>query len=232
MQSVIRTNKIVRAFPMAGGNTFYALKGVDMEIPRGKLTILKGRSGSGKTTLLNILSALDEATAGEVFFGDKELGGMSEEERELLRRYDVGFIFQSVALISIMNAYENVDFSLRLANYPENRDARIKHVLKMVGLAGRMNHMPMQMSGGEQQRVAIARAVAHKPQIVFADEPTGALDTASGFAVMKLFKDLIENEGITIVMSTHDPALMELGDVVYEIEDGEIIGREEHFDLL
>ena len=98
----------------------------------------------------------------------------------------------------------------------------------MVGLGGRMNHMPMQMSGGEQQRVAIARAVAHKPGIIFADEPTGALDTASGLAVVKLFKDLIEQEGITIVMTTHDPGLMELGDVVYELEDGEIVGREEY----
>ncbi len=229
MQNLIKTNKIVRAFPMPEGNTFYALKGIDMEIPRGKLTILKGRSGSGKTTLLNILSALDKATEGEVFFDNTELGSMSEEERDLLHRYRVGFVFQSVALIPIMNAYENVDFSLRLADYQGDRAPRIKHVFKMVGLAGRMNHMPMQMSGGEQQRVAIARAVAHKPQIIFADEPTGALDTASGLAVMKLFKDLIENEGITIVMTTHDPALMELGDVVYEMEDGEIIGREEHF---
>ena len=98
----------------------------------------------------------------------------------------------------------------------------------MVGLGGRMKHMPMQMSGGEQQRVAIARAVAHKPGIIFADEPTGALDTASGLAVVKLFKDLIEQEGITIVMTTHDPGLMELGDVVYELEDGEIVGREEY----
>jgi putative ABC transport system ATP-binding protein len=120
-----------------------------------------------------------------------------------------------------------VDFGLRLADYQGKRDERIKEVLSMVGLTSRMYHMPGQMSGGEQQRVAIARAVAHKPKVIFADEPTGALDTASGLAVMKLFKDLIDQEGITIVMTTHDPNLMELGDVVYEIEDGEIIGRTE-----
>lgn len=228
MEYAIRTANIVRGFPVADGNIFYALKGIDMDIPKGKLTILKGRSGSGKTTLLNILSALDGATEGEVWFGDRELGSMSVEEREKLRRYEIGFVFQSVALIPIMNAYENVDYGLRLAEYAEKRDPRIKQVLKMVGLGGRMNHMPMQMSGGEQQRVAIARAVAHKPGIIFADEPTGALDTASGLAVIKLFKDLIEQEGITIIMTTHDPGLMELGDVVYELEDGEIIGREEH----
>ena len=119
-----------------------------------------------------------------------------------------------------MTAYENVDFALKLAEYEGDRDARIKEVLGIVGLGKRMSHMPAQMSGGEQQRVAIARAVAHKPKIIFADEPTGALDTASGIAVMKLFKELIEKEGITIVMTTHDPNLMQLGDMVYEMEDG------------
>ena len=228
MEYAIRANGVVRAFPVAGGGLFYALKGVDMDIPKGKLTILKGRSGSGKTTLLNILSALDEATEGTVVLGDRELGQMREEERQQLRRYEIGFVFQSVALIPIMNAYENVDYGLRLAAYKEKRSIRIKQALKMVGLGDRMNHMPMQMSGGEQQRVAIARAVAHKPRIIFADEPTGALDTASGLAVIRLFKELVENEGITIVMTTHDPGLMELGDVVYELEDGEVIKKEEH----
>ena len=193
--------------------------------PAGKLTILKGRSGSGKTTLLNILSALDEPTEGEVIVGGHVYSEMNEKEKEKLRRYNIGFVFQSVALIPIMSAYENVDFGLRLAEYEGNRDARIKEVLDLVGLSSRMTHFPNQMSGGEQQRVAIARAVAHKPKVIFADEPTGALDTASGLAVMKLFQELVYKEGITIVMTTHDPKLMELGDVVYEIEDGEIVER-------
>ncbi|MCM1498655.1 MAG: ABC transporter ATP-binding protein [Clostridium sp.] len=228
MEYVIRAANIVRAFSVAEKNTFYALKGIDIDIPRGKLTILKGRSGSGKTTLLNILSALDEATEGEVFIGGRELGGMSTGERERLRRYEIGFVFQSVALIPIMSAYENVDYGLRLADYEGNRDERIKQVLKMVGLEGRLNHMPDQLSGGEQQRVAIARAIAHKPKIIFADEPTGALDTATGLTVVKLFKELIATEGMTMIMTTHDSGLMDFGDVVYELEDGEIIGREEH----
>ena len=150
---------------------------------------------------------------------------LSVADKEKLRRFDIGFVFQSVALIPIMNAYENVDFGLRLAEYEGNRDSRIREVLEMVGLSSRMYHMPNQMSGGEQQRVAIARAVAHKPKVIFADEPTGALDTASGLNVMRLFKDLVAKEGITIVMTTHDPNLMELGDVVFEIEDGEIVGK-------
>lgn len=220
--AMIQTRGVKRCFTVGNGEPFYALKGVDMDVPEGKLTILKGRSGSGKTTLLNILSALDDATEGTVFVEDRELSEMTETDKELLRRYDIGFVFQSVALIPIMNAYENVDFSLRLAKYEGDRDARIKEVLSMVGLADRMYHLPNQMSGGEQQRVAIARAVAHKPKVIFADEPTGALDTASGLTVMKLFKDLVNKEGITIVMTTHDPNLMELGDVVYEMEDGEI----------
>ncbi len=222
--TMIKTNGITRCFTLGNGEDFYALKGIDMEVPKGKLTILKGRSGSGKTTLLNILSALDDATAGDVIIDQQVFSEMTSAEKELLRRHDIGFVFQSVALIPIMNAYENVDFSLRLADYEGSRDERIKEVLAMVGLTDRMYHMPNQMSGGEQQRVAIARAVAHKPKIIFADEPTGALDTASGLNVMKLFKELVAKEGITIVMTTHDPNLMELGDVVFEIEDGEIVG--------
>jgi putative ABC transport system ATP-binding protein len=186
---------------------------------------LKGRSGSGKTTLLNILSALDEPTAGEVIVDGHVYSEMNEKEKELLRRYNIGFVFQSVALIPIMNAYENVDFGLRLANVTKDKDRRIKEVLELVGLSSRMTHFPNQMSGGEQQRVAIARAVAHRPKVLFADEPTGALDTASGLSVMKLFREMVEKENITIVMTTHDPKLMELGDLVYEIEDGEIVGR-------
>lgn len=136
----------------------------------------------------------------------------------------MGFIFQAVALIPVMNAYENVDFGLRLAGVNDDRDARVRECLELVGLKNRMNHMPGEMSGGEQQRVAIARAIAHKPKVIFADEPTGALDTNTGLAVMHLFKELIEKEGITIVMTTHDTNLMELGDVVYEMEDG-MLGR-------
>lgn len=225
---MIKVNHVTKCFKVGNGEDFYALKGIDMDICAGKLTILKGRSGSGKTTLLNILSALDDSTSGEVTIGDRVIGDMSDKEKEAFRRYETGFVFQSVALIPIMNAYENVDFSLRLADYDGNRDARIREVMSMVGLTSRMYHMPNQMSGGEQQRVAIARAVAHNPKVVFADEPTGALDTSAGLAVMKLFKDLVEREGVTIIMTTHDPNLMELGDVVYEIQDGEIIGKTEH----
>ncbi len=222
MEYMIETRQIHKSFPLGNKETLEVLKGIDLKIEKGKLTILKGRSGSGKTTLLNILSLLDAPTKGELLIDGEEMKEKSEVEKEKIRRYHIGFVFQSVALLPILSAYENVEFGMRLAAYEGNMDERIRNVLRIVGLQKRMGHMPAQMSGGEQQRVAIARAVAHSPKIIFADEPTGALDTDSGLAIMKLFRELIEKEGITIVMTTHDPNLMQLGDVVYEMEDGEL----------
>jgi len=226
MENAIIAQNIKRYFKAGDGTTVHALDGVSMEIKKGTLAILKGRSGSGKTTLLNILSALDMPTDGSVQFLDKNLEQMTEKDREMLRRYEMGFVFQSIALIPTMTAYENVEFALRLAKNDvinENTHDRVSELLERVGLSKRMNHMPEQLSGGEQQRVAIARAVVHRPKVVFADEPTGALDTASGFEVMRLFRELIDDEDITIVMTTHDPNLMELGDEVFELSDGIVI---------
>ena len=222
---MLRTKNVERKFEMPDGDVFYALKNININIPKGKLTILRGKSGSGKTTLMNLLGALDTPSDGEIYFGDSELTKLSEEEIVALRREKIGFVFQSVALIPIMSAYENVEYALRLAGISEKRDERVKECLKMVGLLGRMNHMPQEMSGGEQQRVAIARAIAHKPDLIFADEPTAELDSNTGLQVVKIFKELVEKEGVTIVMTTHDVGLMSVGDVVYELEDGEIISE-------
>ena len=219
---MLRARGVTRAFPVSGGK-FWALRGIDADIPAGALTILKGRSGSGKTTLLNILSALDRPTAGEVLFDGQDVARMSEDERTRLRRRRIGFVFQSVALIPMMNARENVEFALRLARVRGNLSARAMECLRLVGLDKRAGHMPQELSGGEQQRVAIARAIAHRPSVLFADEPTCELDTNTSLRVVKIFKDLIEAEGVTIVMTTHDTGLMEIGDRVYEIEDGEIV---------
>lgn len=226
MENAIIAQNIKRYFKAGDGTTVHALDGVSMEIKKGTLAILKGRSGSGKTTLLNILSALDMPTDGSVQFLDKNLEQMTEKDREILRRYEMGFVFQSIALIPTMTAYENVEFAIRLAKNDvinENTHDRVSELLERVGLSKRMDHMPDQLSGGEQQRVAIARAVVHRPKVVFADEPTGALDTAAGFEVMRLFRELIDDEDITIVMTTHDPNLMELGDEVFELSDGIVI---------
>ncbi|WP_461874463.1 ABC transporter ATP-binding protein [Fusicatenibacter sp.] len=222
MKSIMRAEHVSRCFKTQGGD-FWALKDVSLEIPQEKLTILRGRSGSGKTTLLNILSALDQPTEGSVWFQEKQLEKMDEKSRTKLRRNEIGFVFQSVALVPMMTALENVDFALRMAKYPGDRTKRAMECLKMVGMAQRADHMPQELSGGEQQRVAIARAIAHQPKILFTDEPTGALDTMMGLTVVKLFKELTEQEGVTIVMTTHDVGLMELGDRVYELEGGELI---------
>ena len=225
MQYMIRTEGVKRCYKTRGGD-FWALKGIDVEIPKGGLTILKGRSGSGKTTLLNILGALDKPTEGKVLYEGEDIAQMDEKMRTKLRRLQIGFVFQSVALIPMMSAFENVEYALRLTRYPGNRAERAMECLKLVGLGQRMNHLPQEMSGGEQQRVAIARAIAHKPKVIFADEPTGALDTITGLQVVKIFKELTQSEGVTIVMTTHDTGLMEIGDAVYELEDGEVVHGE------
>ncbi|MCL1787282.1 MAG: ABC transporter ATP-binding protein [Defluviitaleaceae bacterium] len=203
---------------------FWALKGINLTVAENKLTILKGRSGSGKTTLMNILGALDYPTSGDVIFDGKSLVNMNERARDEVRKKEMGFVFQSVALVSMMTAYENVEFILRINGYPaKERRKRAENCLELVGLGSRMTHLPPELSGGEQQRVAIARAIAHKPKVIFADEPTAELDTNTGLQVVKIFKDLIEHEGATIVMTTHDPGLMDIADKVYELADGEII---------
>lgn len=222
MDVAIRTVRLGKSFILGNKKQIEVLKNINLEIAGGHLTILKGRSGSGKTTLLNIISALDEPTAGKAEFLGKDLNGLSGPQKEALRSKKMGFVFQSIALVPVMSAYENVDFALRLAEYGGDRDKRIKEVMERVGLRARMHHMANQLSGGEQQRVAIARAVAHHPEVIFADEPTGSLDTASGLAVMKLFREMVEKEGATIVMTTHDPNLMELGDEIYEVSDGSV----------
>ncbi len=225
--NILQTKDVKRCFPVAGGD-FWALKGISVDVPESSLTILKGRSGSGKTTLLNIIGALDAPTKGQVIFDGADISNASEMKREKLRRSKIGYIFQSVALIPVMSAYENVEYALRLANYKGDYKERVMECLKMVGLTKRASHMPQELSGGEQQRVAIARAIAHKPKIIFADEPTGELDSATSLQVIGIFKELIAKEGITFVMTTHDPKLMNYGDVVYEIQDGEIIHYEDH----
>lgn len=222
MEYIVETKNVIQSFPVAGGKELVVLKDISIQIPAGKLTMLRGRSGSGKTTLMNLLSALDYPKSGEIIFQGQEIQNMSEHHRENIRKTQIGFVFQSVALIPMMTAYENVEFVLRLAGYKGNRRKRTEECLKLVGLGGRMHHMPQELSGGEQQRVAIARAIAHEPKIIFADEPTAELDSNTGLQIMKIFKDLIEDQGVTIVMTTHDTGLMEIADCIYHIEDGEI----------
>lgn len=218
-QAAITISHVNRIFPVAGGE-FQALTDINAEIPSGVLAILKGRSGSGKTTLLNIVGALDTPTSGSVWIGGRDVCRLSEHARENLRRTQVGFVFQAVSLIPTMNAFQNVEFSLRLAGVKKGRAQRVEECLRMVGLGSRMHHMPAEMSGGEQQRVAIARAIAHRPRILLADEPTAELDSAMAAEVARLFREMTRREQVTIVMTTHDTGLMDAGDMVIELENG------------
>ncbi|MCR4962056.1 MAG: ABC transporter ATP-binding protein [Lachnospiraceae bacterium] len=221
---VIDAKEITRVFPVPGGE-FTALKGVTARVEAGTFAILKGRSGSGKTTLMNIIGTLDDPTTGSVSLNGTPIKGMSLYEREELRRKELGFVFQSVSLIPSLNAFQNVEFSMRMAGIKpsKERDKRVEECLRMVGLANRMNHMPAEMSGGEQQRVAIARSIAHGPKLILADEPTAELDSQMAAKVTEIFKEMTRREGITILMTTHDVGLMGAADEIIELENGERI---------
>ena len=225
MNTIIIAENIGRSF-QSGKETVDALKNINISIEKEKLTVLKGRSGSGKTTLMNILGALDKPTSGKILFDDKDITKIPERGCDIFRRKKIGFIFQSVALISMMSAYENVEFGLRVAGFDaKTRKKRSEECLHLVGLGKRMHHRPSELSGGEQQRVAVARAMAHRPEIVFADEPTAELDTIMGLQIVKLFKELVVSEGITFLMTTHDPDMMDVADRIFTLEDGEIVNE-------
>jgi len=221
-KDLVRISGLRRVFGKGTG-AVEVLKGIDLAIPAGKLVVLKGRSGSGKTTLINLMGALDRPTEGKIEFGGKDMTAMSDGERDEVRRKELGLVFQSFALFPLMSAYENVEFVLRMSGRSQSgrKEAAIE-ALEQVGLKPRMHHRPFELSGGEQQRTAIARAIAHKPRLLLADEPTAELDSKTGLHIIKLFRDLVEEKGITVVLTTHDPAIMEIVDHVFELEDGQI----------
>jgi putative ABC transport system ATP-binding protein len=219
-ESIFHTENLCRSF-QSGHETIAVLDNVNIDIPKRSLTMFKGRSGSGKTTLINLLGALDQPTSGKIYFKDTEITALPEYRRDQLRRLQMGFVFQSVALITSMTAFENVEFALRVAGANgHNRSKRVEEVLELVGLEKRMKHRTQELSGGEQQRVAIARAISHRPMIVFADEPTADLDTNMALQVVSLFRCLVEKEGLTMVMTTHDPNMIELADQVFSLDSG------------
>lgn len=225
-EELFRTEGLSRSFSSAAGEV-HALRNVSLSIPAHGLTILNGKSGSGKTTLTNLLGGLDRPTSGKAFFEGQELSALSERARDKIRRTRIGFVFQSVALISFMTALENVEFGLRVAGCPAaGRRERALECLEQVGLSKRANHLPQEMSGGEQQRVAIARAIAHRPGAVIADEPTAQLDSTMGLQVMAVFKKLIESQGTTVILTTHDPDLLEIADRVFTLKDGMLVPEE------
>ncbi|CAB3289691.1 ABC transporter related protein [Methanocaldococcus lauensis] len=204
----------------------YALRGIDISINEGEFVAIMGPSGCGKSTLLNILGLLDVPTRGEVYIKGKKTTLMNENERAIFRRKISGFIFQQFHLIKTLTALENVELPMILDEKDKKyRRKRAKKLLEMVGLAERIYHYPNQLSGGQQQRVAIARALANNPKIIFADEPTGNLDSKSGKIVMDLLKELNE-KGITIIMVTHDKDLAKYASRIIKMKDGKIVSYE------
>jgi putative ABC transport system ATP-binding protein len=213
---------VVRDYP-SGDTVIHALRGVNLAADPGELVAVRGRSGSGKTTFLNILGGLDHPTSGRVIIDGNEVSSMSEDELVDVRRRSVAFIFQSFGLVPILSAAENVEIPLRLVKAEaKGRDARVHELLEMVGLGGRAKHRPHELSGGEQQRVAIARALANRPRILLADEPTGQLDSETGHVIMMLLRDVVRTEGVTAVVATHDPVMLDVADRVLELRDGEL----------
>ncbi|MFF8769301.1 ABC transporter ATP-binding protein [Kitasatospora sp. NPDC015120] len=207
-----------------GERAVHALRGVSFAIGRGELTALKGRSGSGKTTLLNLVGGLDSPTGGTITLDGTDLGGLDEEGRLALRRDRLGFVFQSFGLLPVLTAAENVGVPMRLRKVPAaQREERARTLLALVGLADHANQRPGELSGGQQQRVAIARALANEPDLIIADEPTGQLDSETGRSIMELLRAVVRSEGVTVLVATHDPNLMELADRVVELRDGRIV---------
>ena len=219
---LLKAENVSRIFPTPGGMV-HALHKVSLEVPKGAFLALKGRSGSGKTTLLNILGGLDRPTSGEVIFDGHHLNTLDDDALTHLRCTRMGFVFQSFALLPTYSAMENVEFALRLAVCPIPQiQSRALQCLKAVGLANRRNSRPDELSGGQQQRVAIARAMANHPVVILADEPTGELDTQTTRQMFALFRQLSEREGMTILVTSHDPLIDEVADMVYELRDGQL----------
>ena len=208
-----------------GGATISAVAGIDLELPAGGFVALEGPSGSGKTTLLQLLGALDRASSGQVFFDGRDLGALPDRELATLRLHAFGFVFQQFNLIPTLTAVENVEAGLAPMRPPKDElRRRSLALLQEVGLEARSDHLPSQLSGGEQQRVAIARALVKEPRVILADEPTGNLDTKTGNDVVELLAGLAVRHGTTVIVATHDAELAVRANPRIQMRDGRILG--------
>lgn len=217
--SAVRLSTVTRSFGK-GPEAVTALDGVSLAIPRGSFTAIMGPSGSGKSTLLQCTAGLDRPTSGRVFLGDTDLTRLSERRLTLLRRERIGFVFQAFNLLPALTAEQNVALPLRLAGRGPRR-AEVREVLERVGLGSRAGHRPTELSGGQQQRVALARALVTRPEVLFGDEPTGALDSRTGREVLELLRSMADG-GQTVIMVTHDPVAASYADRVVFLADGSI----------
>ena len=224
---VIRVKGLYKVYRV-GETKVYALNGVDFEVERGQFVAIVGASGSGKSTLLNMLAGLEKPTKGQIEVAGRHIEKLTERQLVAFRRERVGFIFQSYNRLNTMNAVENVALPLAFRGIPKKQRLTIaRKYLKLVGVDKQEKHMPNQMSGGQQQRVGIARALVVKPQIIFADEPTGNLDSKTTMEVLKLMQQIVREQNQTLVMVTHDDHLASFADRRIRIMDGKIVGIEE-----
>ena len=224
--AAIRAVDLTRTFEV-GETTVEALRSINLEVERGQFVALVGPSGSGKSTLLNLVGGLDRPTDGELWINGEELSASKEKALTDHRRRRVGFVFQSFNLLPRLTAMENVALPLMFVGVPEReRMERAGQLLDQVGLSDRLDHRPTQLSGGEQQRVAIARALVNRPAIILADEPTGNIDTATGAEIMDLLRRLNREQGVTLLLVTHDPEAAGFADRVIQLRDGRMAGGE------
>jgi len=221
---ILRCRELSRFYPVGDG--LFALHDVDLDIEEGQFVVVMGPSGSGKSTLLNILGGIDRPTHGEVILRGRKYSRLSEDDLAILRRKEVGMVFQFFNLLPELTAAENIGLPMRLAGYKEKEILeRTSYLLDSVGLQERKSHYPSELSGGEQQRVAIARALATRPAVVLADEPTGNLDSVRSREIMELFSKFNKAEKQTFVVATHDEVFKEYADIIVHIRDGEIKER-------
>ncbi len=219
-QVMLRVRSLVRTYG-SGRSAVRALRGTSFDVAPGELAALEGRSGAGKTTLLNIIGGLDRPDSGTVEVGGTEVTRLDRSELARLRRETLAFVFQSYALIPILTAAENVAVPMRLTGTdPARRDERAMLLLRMVGLGEHAHQRAYELSGGQQQRVAIARALANRPRLLIADEPTGQLDTQNARQIMRLLRALADSEGVTVLVATHDQAVLASADRKLRISDG------------
>ena len=222
---IIKTDNLTKKYG-SGDAEVVAIKDININIKKGSITAVVGESGSGKSTLLQCIAALDDPTSGLVMFKDKDIYSLSEEQRSILRRRSFGFIFQSFNLIPVMNVYDNITFPVLLDKNQIDK-TYIDSVIEKLGIMDKINKYPNQLSGGQQQRVAIARALANRPEVIFADEPTGNLDSKTTAEVVEILEFCVREFGQTLVMITHDNDIASKADCVITIQDGLVV---ENFD--
>ncbi|MEI5097508.1 ABC transporter ATP-binding protein [Streptomyces sp. PmtG] len=220
-RSALRLDEVTRTYGR-GTSAVHALRAVSLALPPGSFTSVMGPSGSGKSTLLRCAAGLDRPTSGEVYLGDTGISGMKERKLTILRRERIGFVFQAFNLVPSLTARENILLPFRLAGRRPDK-AWMSDVIARTGLTDRVGHRPAELSGGQQQRVAVARALVTRPEVIFADEPTGALDLASGQEVLRLLREVVDTTGQTLVMVTHDPQAAAYADQVLFLADGVVV---------